>query len=115
MGYYTRHDMIIKYETYAPNDILDALQEIEGAFYAFDFDEDMVYHDENNKIIHLFEDDESKWYGECYDMQKIARQFPEATFVVHGIGEEHGDEWEHYYKGNEYKARQMMMMWGEWT
>ena len=96
MGYYTRFE-------------LEVYQEPEG------FDPDMLdlfmmkEQKKNDNFIYTFkcidgsfEDQmgETKWYEFDEDMKVLAKKFPDVVFKLSGEGEETGDIWNKYYKGD---------------
>jgi len=38
-----------------------------------------------------------KWYDHDADMRKLSKQWPKATFTVHGEGEDNLDLWDEYF------------------
>lgn len=50
-----------------------------------------------------------QWYGKWYqweqDISVLAQQFPEATFVLYGNGEEDGDIWRAFFKGDQVEVQ----------
>lgn len=58
--------------------------------------EDYRY-EQKESYVFYFADDVAKWYESEEDMQKISRQFPGMTFMLHGEGENTGDLWEAYF------------------
>jgi hypothetical protein len=47
--------------------------------------------------------DRHKWYDHEDDMKEIAKQFPSILFELHGEGEENGDLWVKYFKGDKFQ------------
>lgn len=45
-------------------------------------------------------DDVYKWYDYYDDMHEVAKQFPDLEFIVTGYGEDRGDIWRAWFKGD---------------
>lgn len=43
------------------------------------------------------------WYDHDYDMQALAKKYPNLTFILDGEGEQQGDVWRSMYRGEERK------------
>lgn len=44
-----------------------------------------------------------KWYHMEDDMKEYSKKYPDTVFEVHGEGEEHHDEWYHFFKNGRSK------------
>ena len=45
---------------------------------------------------------EAKWYEHVEDMRKISIAYPKVQMILHGLGEDSGDEWIESYYGGQY-------------
>lgn len=78
MGYYTQFSVRVSPDL---PEILEAMEEEDGTFYALDEGADSC-----------------KWYEHESDMCELSRRFPDALFELRGEGEESGDIWRKYFK-----------------
>ncbi len=89
MGYLTAHSLSIAPGAHSPCEIFSAFI---SAFEKIDTGLDL--HLDNNPFgtgFFMSNHHPVKWYGEKAQMQQFSRQFPSATFLVHGEGEESDD------------------------
>jgi len=66
------------------------------------------YADELAKISgygadHFFEGESCSWYKHHEDMIELAQLHPDVTFRLEGVGDENGDVWVGWYRGDKYK------------
>lgn len=101
MGYYTYFDL--------QTDAKYAKEE-EIAIWMID---NLDYFSHKNKDYVLLSDypldaliggDSMKWYDHSEDMKKVAKAFPDVTFILRGDGEESGDIWKEYYRGDRFHS-----------
>jgi hypothetical protein len=95
MGYYTKYTIKV---TGAPDsfdihDIREAISEITE--YGFDVEEDLVQ-----------SDDAIKWYDHSSHMKTLAVKYPDLVFTLKGEGEEAGDIWRQFFKGDQLSEKQ---------
>jgi len=77
MGYYTNYNLEVE------NDEFNLINHEQGIINIIEFDPF---------------DESCKWYGNECDMKKYSKKYPEFIFILHGIGENHEDQWRAYYK-----------------
>ena len=112
MGYLTSYSLSIIPGTHPSREILSAFID---AFKATDTGMDL--HLDTNPCgagVLMSNLRPAKWYDEKAQMRKFSAQFPTATFLVHGEGEERGDVWEHRYRNGLLEERVQEGHWGDW-
>lgn len=75
------------------------IEEVTQAMY--DHDQDIGYilkSDGTTKDI-------AKWYEYQTDMEVVSKQFPNATLILCGVGEEQGDIWREYFRNGKMQRR----------
>lgn len=102
MGYYTKYTLkhnALQNETFILTDIkLSAITEINKLFE--EIFQKGFYKD--GKWTHQSYE-RCKWYDHEEDMKKIAKQFPNILFELYGDGEQNGDLWVKYFKGDKFQ------------
>ena len=91
MGYYTSYSLQIEDATE------QQLQDIHAYLVN---DESFEALDRSVMSNRYGEADTAKWYEHDEDMGLLARQFPQCLFLLSGEGEESGDLWIKYYRGD---------------
>lgn len=51
------------------------------------------------ELVGFGRSDATKWYEHETDLKAVSSQWPQYTFVLDGVGEEHGDEWRKFFQG----------------
>ena len=51
--------------------------------------------------------DDVKWYDCKEDLRSLAKRFPTVLFILTGVGEDPGDQWEYRVRGEKDELRQM--------
>ena len=98
MGYYTNYT----------GDVLDS-----NGNWDYELEEQIAhavaqlpYFDSDDKSIVTLDDviatQAEKWYDYIEDMKNISLQFPDATIVIHGQGENYDDIWNTYFQNGKY-------------
>ena len=94
MSYYTTYSLEARGINKEEMKMLEnALDEKNILYYALDIDAYVA----SDGTIEYSAYDQAKWYTYEDDMVDISKQFPNATFKLHGEGESCYDMWDEYY------------------
>ena len=100
MGYYTYYTL----SYYGSPEDEQALREFEPDKDEFSYPPELI-----KQLIADNGDNDWKWYDWREDMEKLAKKFPNITFVLSGDGEDSDDIWEWRGKGDKYEFHYMEM------
>lgn len=90
--------------------------------YYTDYEIDVVGEIDTNEFISRFEEktgyrlhdmtmQNAKWYRCRDDMLVLSKLYPFVLFIVHGHGEEQGDDWRMYFKNGNAKKVLPIITW----
>jgi len=95
MGYYTRYYLAVQgMKSQADYD------KVTNWLESNEITPSILYEDRYNEKYntqYYYCNDEAKWYEYDEDMQKLSKEFPTFTFMLHGDGEDDDDRWDAYY------------------
>ena len=107
MGYYTRYTLEAKNVNQEQIDsIVEWLKKKDLLGYAFDH---APLSDPYNKTVTFWSYDECKWYDAETDIEELGRLMPDITFKLTGSGEDDGDYWHFYVKGEQSELVRAVM------
>lgn len=85
MGYYTEFKLKV-HPTPSPED--------KPAIFSEDFGYWTL-----GELVDLTESGAVKWYEHETELMAVSSRWPQYTFILDGVGEEHGDEWRKFFQG----------------
>lgn len=59
-------------------------------------------------------EDSCKWYEHDEHMRQLSKKYPSVVFILHGEGEEQGDDWFKYYKNGKMQECRAKIIFDEY-